>query len=85
MPSMVVMSEPLACTANMVQDFTDMPSISIVQAPQWVVSQPIWVPVICRIFADEMHQQRARFDEAFDLGAVHLHGDVGFCHLLSLL
>jgi hypothetical protein len=29
----------------MVQDFTDMPSISTVQAPQWVVSQPIWVPV----------------------------------------
>src|SRR5579872_6459463 len=48
MPSMVVMSEPLACTANMVQDFTDMPSISTVQAPQWVVSQPIWVPVSCR-------------------------------------
>ena len=42
---MVVMSEPSACTANMVQDFTDMPSISTVQAPQWVVSQPIWVPV----------------------------------------
>ena len=33
-----------------------------------------------QVFADEMHQQRARFDEAFDLGAVHLHGDVGFCH-----
>jgi hypothetical protein len=27
-----------------------------------------------------VHQQRARFDEAFDLGAVHLHGDVSFCH-----
>jgi hypothetical protein len=48
MPSMVMISEPWACTANMVQDFTDMPSISTVQAPQWVVSQPIWVPVICR-------------------------------------
>src|SRR6201996_937690 len=48
MPSMVVMSEPSARTANMVQDFTDMPSISTVQAPQWVVSHPIWVPVICR-------------------------------------
>jgi hypothetical protein len=33
-----------------------------------------------QVFADEMHQQRARLDEAFDLGAVHLHGDVGFCH-----
>ena len=48
MPSMVVMSLPSACTANMVQDFTDMPSISTVQAPQWVVSQPIWVPVSTR-------------------------------------
>src|SRR6516162_4229240 len=48
MPSMVVMSLPSACTANIVQDFTDMPSISTVQAPQWVVSQPIWVPVSCR-------------------------------------
>ncbi len=45
---MVMISEPLACTANMVQDFTDMPSRSTVQAPQWVVSQPIWVPVSCR-------------------------------------
>ena len=47
-PSMVVISEPWACTANMVQLFTDMPSRSTVQAPQWVVSQPIWVPVSCR-------------------------------------
>src|ERR1700733_3845066 len=44
-PSMVVMLEPWACTANTVQLFTDMPSRSTVQAPQWVVSQPIWVPV----------------------------------------
>ena len=58
-----------------------MPSRSTVQAPQCVVSQPIWVPVMPEVFADEMHQQRARFDEAFDLGAVHLHGDMGFCHL----
>jgi hypothetical protein len=37
------------------------------------------------IFAQEMHQQRTRFDEAFDLGAVHLHGHVGLCHcFLSL-
>src|SRR5258708_12819422 len=33
-----------------------------------------------QIFAQEMHQQRARFDQALDLGAVHLHGHVGFCH-----
>ena len=48
MPSIVVISEPSACTANMVQLFTDMPSMSTVQAPQCVVSQPIWVPVSCR-------------------------------------
>src|SRR5215475_5784213 len=29
----------------MVHDFTGRPSIRIVQAPQWVVSHPIWVPV----------------------------------------
>src|ERR1700692_791 len=33
-----------------------------------------------QILADEMHQQRAGFDEAFDLGAVHFHGHMGFCH-----
>ena len=36
-----------------------------------------------QVFADEMHQQRARFDEAFDLGAVDLHGHMGFCHFDS--
>ena len=45
MPSMVRMSAPSACTANMVQDFTDLPSRSTVQAPQWLVSQPICGPV----------------------------------------
>src|SRR3954470_13172859 len=29
----------------MVQDFTDLPSRSTVQAPQWLVSQPICGPV----------------------------------------
>src|SRR5215831_12095486 len=45
MPSMVRTSEPLACTANMVQLFTDLPSRSTVQAPQWLVSQPTCGPV----------------------------------------
>ena len=45
MPSMVSMSAPSACTANTVQDFTDLPSRSTVQAPQCVVSQPICGPV----------------------------------------
>ncbi len=45
MPSMVSIEAPSACTANMVQDFTDLPSRSTVQAPQWLVSQPICEPV----------------------------------------
>src|ERR1700726_1585363 len=44
-PSTVVISEPSACTANMVQDFTARPFISTVHAPQYVVSQPTCVPV----------------------------------------
>src|SRR5579862_8021984 len=46
MPSMVRISAPLACTANIVQDLTDLPLRSTVQAPQWLVSQPICGPVI---------------------------------------
>src|ERR1700761_8231504 len=34
-----------------------------------------------QVLADEMHQQCARLDQAFDLRAIHLHGDVGFRHL----
>src|SRR6266404_2794702 len=44
-PSTVVISDPSACTANMVQDFTAKPFINTVQAPQYVVSQPTCVPV----------------------------------------
>src|SRR6267378_1181795 len=44
-PSTVVISDPSACTANIVQDFTARPFISTVQAPQYVVSQPTCVPV----------------------------------------
>ena len=46
MPSIVRMSAPFACTANTVHDFTDLPSRSTVQAPQWLVSQPICGPVM---------------------------------------
>jgi hypothetical protein len=41
----VLISFPSACTASMVHDFTGRPSTSTVQAPQLVVSQPMWVPV----------------------------------------
>src|ERR1700687_1988078 len=44
-PSTGVISDPSACTANIVQDFTAKPFISTVQAPQYVVSQPTCVPV----------------------------------------
>src|SRR5690606_8669285 len=42
---MVVTSPPSAWTASTVQDLTASPSSSTVQAPQWLVSQPTWVPV----------------------------------------
>jgi hypothetical protein len=42
---MVVTLAPSACTASVVQAFTAMPSMSPVQAPHWLVSQPILVPV----------------------------------------
>src|SRR5215831_13110631 len=45
---MVVTFEPSACTASMVQDFTDLPSTCTTQAPHWLVSQPTCVPVMPR-------------------------------------
>ena len=42
----VTLGLPSACTANMVQDFTDLPSMVTVQAPQCEVSQPICGPVM---------------------------------------
>ena len=44
-PSTVPISAPSACTARTVHDFVGCPSSNTVQAPQWVVSQPMWVPV----------------------------------------
>src|SRR5437868_3177149 len=46
---MVVTSPPSAWTARTVQDFTDSPSRSTVQAPHEVVSQPTLVPVRPRL------------------------------------
>ena len=42
---MVVIAAPSACAAKTVQDFTERPFMSMVQAPQWEVSQPICAPV----------------------------------------
>src|SRR3569623_632146 len=44
-PSTVSTSPPSACTASTVHDFTDLPLRSTVQAPQWLVSQPMCLPV----------------------------------------
>ena len=48
-PSIVVTSAPSACTANMVHDFTALPSTSTVHAPQMPVSQPTCVPVRLKV------------------------------------
>src|SRR3954468_14887859 len=45
MPSMVVTLAPSACPTSTVQDLTAWPSICTTQAPHWLVSHPIWVPV----------------------------------------
>src|SRR4051812_40299270 len=42
---MVSTLAPSACQANMVQDFTALPSTCTTQAPHCEVSQPTWVPV----------------------------------------
>jgi hypothetical protein len=68
----------------MVQDFTDMPSRSTVQAAMGGLAADMGAGHL-QIFTDEMHQQRAWFDEAFDLGAVHLHGHMGLCHFVPPL
>src|SRR6266478_1156533 len=44
-PSMVVTSEPDACTASTVHDLMALPSSRTVQAPQIEVSHPTCVPV----------------------------------------
>src|SRR5689334_24023400 len=44
-PSTVVISWPSACTPSIVQLLTGVPSNNTVQAPQFVVSHPVCVPV----------------------------------------
>ena len=46
---MVMISAPSAWTPRTVQDFTDTPSSSTVQAPHEDVSQPTLVPVSARL------------------------------------
>ena len=66
----MVTSRPSACTANIVQDFTGVPSSSTVQAPQLVVSQPMWVPVSPKLLAEQVREQQPRLDVGRALGAV---------------
>ena len=55
---MVRTSRPSACTANMVQDLTALPSSTTVQAPQIEVSQPMCGPVRPSDFAQVMNQEQ---------------------------
>ena len=61
-PSTVWTSWPSAWTASIVQLLTGVPSNSTVQAPQLVVSQPVWVPVSCEPLAEQVRQQQPRLD-----------------------
>ena len=62
------------------QDFTDLPSMSTVQAPQWLVSQPICGAGEVLVLAQEVDQQRARLDQRLDRLAVDRQGYLGLRH-----
>ena len=72
---MVVIALPSTCTASTLQDFTDRPSSSTVQAPQFEVSQPIGRADQAEIVAQPVHQQRARLHLALPLHAVDIDAD----------
>ena len=67
---MVRISCPEACTAKVRQERPALPSISTVQAPQTPCSQPTWVPVRPELVAEEIGEEQANADVAFDLLAV---------------
>ena len=71
-PSTVWTSRPSAWTASTVHDFTGVPSSRTVQAPQLVVSQPMWVPVSPSVCAQEVGEQQPRLDVGLAGLAVHL-------------
>ncbi len=64
----------------MVHDLTGSPSRRTVQAPQCVVSQPMWVPVSRKGFAQEVDEEEARFDVRGFLDAVDLDVDLMVAH-----
>ena len=57
-----MISAPSAWTPRTVQDFTDSPSSSTVQAPHEDVSQPTFVPVSDEALAQDVDEQVARLD-----------------------
>ena len=59
---MVVMSVPSAWTASIVQDFTDSPSTSTVQAPHDDVSQPDVGAGEPDVVAQVVDEQQPRLD-----------------------
>ena len=65
-PSTVSTSAPSHCTARWVQLLTDLPSMSTVQAPQWLVSQPMCGAGEAQFLAQEVDEQRARLDRLLD-------------------
>ena len=74
---MVVTSEPSAWTAKIVHDLALRPSMSTVQAPHWLVSQPTCVPVRLRLLAQEVHEQHARLHVRLAHLAVDGHRHLG--------
>ena len=61
-PSTVVTDAPSACTANSVHDFTALPSIRTVQAPQMVVLAADVRAGETAGVAEEIHEQQTRLD-----------------------
>ncbi len=53
---------PSAWTASIVHDLALSPSTWTVQAPQLLVSQPMWVPVRPNDVAQEVDEEEARLD-----------------------
>ena len=77
-PSIVRTSAPSAWTAKIVQDLTISPFTAIVQAPHWLVSQPMWVPVRPERVAQEVDEQQPGFDLPLASRAVDRHLDGSF-------
>ena len=76
-PSIVVTVEPSAWTAKTVQDLALRPSMSTVQAPHWLVSQPTCVPVRLRCSRRKWTRSRRGSTSRLAHLAVDGHRDLG--------